>query len=293
MMMMSSNSQMGAWRTDGISQKDAPKIEPIVIEAIAGPGKGAKATLAMGSVTVGSAEGCDLLIKDPAVSRHHAVFELLPGAVKIRDVGSRNGTLYMGARIFEARVPMGGSVRVGRTTLRLAPATSKPMLSERTELHGLVGHSVSMQQVFAVLEKLGPTDSIVLVQGETGVGKGAVARALHALSPRAEAPFIVIDCANSSPAGLEAELFGEAGRPGALEAAGEGTLLLDEVGELPLDVQPKLLRVLESREFRRMGDGTVRSAKCASSPPPSGTSTRTAARAASARTSTTGSPWRW
>jgi transcriptional regulator with GAF, ATPase, and Fis domain len=119
-----------------------------------------------------------------------------------------------------------------------------------------------MRTIFGVLERIAPTDASVLLEGETGTGKDVVARSIHAKSPRRDQPFVVVDCGAVSYNLIESELFGhERGaftgaintRQGAFELAGRGTLFLDEVGELPLDVQPKLLRVLESGEFRRVG----------------------------------------
>jgi transcriptional regulator with AAA-type ATPase domain len=159
------------------------KLEPVVVEAIEGTGKGAQATLASGTLLVGNDPSCELPLEDATVSRRHLVLELLPGAVRVRDLGSRNGTRYLGARIREARVPVGGSVSVGKTTLRIrSAAAQKRALSEREELHGLLGKSVAMRQLFAELERLGPQRAPVLIRGETGSGKEMVARALHALS---------------------------------------------------------------------------------------------------------------
>jgi transcriptional regulator with GAF, ATPase, and Fis domain len=124
-----------------------------------------------------------------------------------------------------------------------------------------------MRELFARLAKIAPTDSSVLIQGETGTGKELVARAIHEASPRAEQPFVIVDCAALPEDLLEAELFGHTkgaftgavnARPGAIEAADGGTVFLDEIGELPLSVQPKLLRVLESRQVRRVGEPTHR-----------------------------------
>jgi DNA-binding NtrC family response regulator len=245
-------------------------LEPVVVEAIEGPGKGAHATLSSGTLLVGTDPSCELPVEDPTVSRRHLVLELLPGAVRVRDLGSRNGTRYLGARIREARVPVGGSVTVGKTTLRIrSAAAQKRALSDREELHGLLGKSVAMRQLFADLERLGPQRAPVLIRGETGSGKEMVARALHALSGPEEqrGPFVVFDCSSVSPHLLESELFGHAkgsftgadqDRVGAVEMANGGTLFLDEMGELPLTQQPKLLRLLETQEFRRVGEGQVR-----------------------------------
>jgi DNA-binding NtrC family response regulator len=248
---------------------DRPRkgMEPVVVEAVEGPGKGPRATLAGGTLLVGSDPACGLPLVDPTVSRRHLMLELLPDAVQVLDLGSRNGTRYLGARIREARVPVGGSVQVGKTTLRIRLASEQQRaISDREELHGLVGKSVAMRQLFADLERLGPQRVPVLIRGETGSGKEMVARALHALSGTEEqrGPFVVFDCSSVSPHLLESELFGhvkgafpgaDEDRVGVVEAANGGTLFLDEIGELPLAQQPKLLRLLETQEYRRVGDG--------------------------------------
>jgi DNA-binding NtrC family response regulator len=122
-----------------------------------------------------------------------------------------------------------------------------------------------MRQIFALLQRIAPTDSTVLLVGETGSGKGAAAKAIHKLSPRSPGPLVVFDCASVSDSLIESELFGhEKGaftgavgqRIGCLERANGGTLFLDEIDDLALDLQPKLLRAIEDREFRRLGSST-------------------------------------
>jgi transcriptional regulator with GAF, ATPase, and Fis domain len=131
----------------------------------------------------------------------------------------------------------------------------------------MIGRSIAMRRVFAILERVAPTDQTVLVEGETGTGKELAAEAVHDESRRSGGAFVVFDCGAISGSLIESELFGHvrgsftgavADRPGAFEAASGGTLFLDEVGELPLDLQPKLLRALEQRQIRRVGSNTPR-----------------------------------
>jgi DNA-binding NtrC family response regulator len=248
----------------------AQPLTELVVEAVDGPGKGVRGVLKVGTFFIGSDKGCDLVIDDEAVSRRHCALELMAGDVLVKDLGSRNGTRYLGARVTTARVPAGGSIRVGKTTLQLKPpVTEVAPASERVELGGMSGRSLAMRQIFAQLERLGPTDSAVLLTGETGAGKGAAARAMHGLSLRAKGPFHVFDCAAAHRGTVESALFGhvrgaftgaDRDRIGAVDAALGGTLFLDEVGELPLDLQPKLLRLLEAREFTPLGGAKPKAA---------------------------------
>ena len=190
--------------------------------------------------------------------------------MRVTDLDSRNGTRYLGAKVREAMVPLGGTIHLGRTVVNIEPLELAPMaIDAPAELNGLVGHSPAMRRLFTSLEKAGPLDVTVLLRGETGVGKTAVARTLHALSPRAPKPFVVFDCASQAPNLIESALFGhrrgaftgaEQDRIGAVTSAHGGTLFLDEVGELPAHLQPRLLRLLEAREYLPVGDSKPRSA---------------------------------
>ena len=257
-------------KTEGLSEAPATAPQPVIVEVVEGPHRAAPVTLEVGSLTVGSDASSGLVLEDPAVSRAHARLELLGDSVRVVDLGSTNGTRYLGAKIHEATVPVGGEVTLGRTTLRIRQAREEP-LSQKTELAGLKGRSAGMRRLFTRLERLAASDASVLILGETGTGKGAVARALHELSPRSTEPFVVFDCGAVNPNLIEAALFGhvkgaftgaDANRAGALEQALGGTLLLDEIGELPLDLQPKLLRALDAREFCRVGEHTRRAVRC-------------------------------
>jgi DNA-binding NtrC family response regulator len=135
-------------------------------------------------------------------------------------------------------------------------------LSYKGSLGQLVGTSPKMQEIFSLLQQAAPSKACVLITGESGTGKELVARTVHALSPRRQGPFIAINCAALPETLIESELFGhEKGsftgaserRPGCFEVAQHGTLLLDEIGEMPLQTQAKLLRILEDSHVRRLG----------------------------------------
>ena len=138
----------------------------------------------------------------------------------------------------------------------------KAQLDEKYGLGGIIGNSPAMQKVFRMVRQAAPTDATVLLEGPSGTGKELVARAIHALSPRAKGPFVAVEFAAISPTLLESELFGHergaftgavARRMGRFEAANHGTIFLDEISEMPLELQVKLLRVLQEREFQRVG----------------------------------------
>ena len=252
-----------------VHQGAEPKlsIRKIRFEVVKGPDQGLVAEVAGAEARVGSGKTCDLVLKDPTVSRLHLSVRVEGDAIRVTDAGSRNGTLLDNTRVADAWARTDSTITIGATTLRLrmsADIVELP-LSRRDRLGGLLGQSIPMRRIFALLERIAPTDTTVLVEGETGTGKELVAEAMHDESPRARCPFIVFDCSAASATLIESELFGHVrgsftgatgDRPGAFEAANTGTLFLDEIGELPLDLQPKLLRALENREVRRVGSNT-------------------------------------
>lgn len=222
-----------------------------------------------GSVVVGTSGDADLSLKDRAVSRRHVELRPAGDGLWLKDLESTNGTFMRGTRVREALMMPGEAFEVGRTKIEVRSSTSRRRvpLSKRTRFGALVGESSAMRRLFALLERVSPTDVTVLLEGETGTGKELAAHALHDRGPRAEAPFVVVDCSAVSPTLIEAELFGHSkgaftsadrDRQGAFESADTGTIFLDEVGELPLELQPKLLRVLQEREVRRVGEQTMR-----------------------------------
>ena len=220
-------------------------------------------------VTAGSAPGSQLVIADRSVSRVHAELTPKQDGLWVRDVGSRNSTYVAGVKVIEARVPNGATLRMGTTEIKVtygAPQPPAELWNEKS-FGTLLGRTAVMRELFAQMGKMAQTTASILITGETGTGKEVLARALHDASPRAATPFVVVDCAALPPDLLESELFGHArgaftgavaAHVGAFEAADGGTIFLDEVGELPLALQPKLLRVLESRTLRRVGETAYR-----------------------------------
>ncbi len=229
-----------------------------------GPQRGNEHIVQSEVIRVGKGEDNDLIMGDETVSRNH--FEIVRDAkgYLLRDLGSTNGTYLDGAEIREAYIRAGAVIAAGAAELKFTPFEERIQIlpSEKEKLGGMVGRSLLMRQIFGLIERIAPTDATVLIEGETGTGKDVLARTLHELSKRKDAPFVVVDCGAVSGTLIESELFGhEKGaftgaasqRLGAFEYANGGTVFLDELGELSLDLQPKLLRVLEQREIRRVG----------------------------------------
>jgi transcriptional regulator with GAF, ATPase, and Fis domain len=220
--------------------------------------------------TIGSAPGVDIEIADSAVSRIHCELELHDDGLWIRDLRSTNGTFVGAIRVERARLDEGMRARVGSTEIAVSYGSKKTLIELWPDDHfgPMLGESLAMRELFALLSRAAASDATVLIEGETGTGKELVARAIHEQSRRAAGPYVVVDCAAIAETLLEAELFGHGrgaftgavgARNGALLEAHGGTLFLDEIGELSLGLQPKLLRFLESRTVRRIGETQVRS----------------------------------
>ena len=240
------------------------RIWSVVIAVVDGPSRGARAQLGSEIARIGTADGNDLVLADRTVSRFHCEISVRGNTIVIRDCGSTNGTLIDGVRVREAEIPPGTLVRIGGSAFRveLGEEPAFVEVSGRSSFGELVGSSVEIRRVYAILERLALTDATVLVQGETGTGKDVLARSLHAASRRADRPFVAVDCGAIPEHLVESELFGHvkgaftgatSDRRGVFEEADGGTLFLDEIGEMPLALQPKLLRAIESRSIRRVG----------------------------------------
>ena len=248
--------------TDVVSARSSHEITKL--SAIAGPARGRALAMTRAIATAGRHNTNDLVLPDPRVSGVHLELTRTAGGIRIRDVGSTNGTWLGATRLFEATLGFGTEVTLGDTVLRVEAdrTTEVDAITDHESFGAMVGATAAMRELFTTLERIAPKELSVLIQGETGTGKEEVARAIHATSRRSAAPFVVID-ATSLPENLaESLLFGhERGaftganerRIGYFEAAAGGTVFLDELGELPLPLQAKFLRVLERHEVTRVG----------------------------------------
>ncbi|MGA9525034.1 MAG: sigma 54-interacting transcriptional regulator [Myxococcaceae bacterium] len=244
-----------------------PTLSTGVVRVVDGPDLGLVRAVGKDPLIVGTSESSGLRLRDPKVSRTHCQITLGRRGFLVRDLGSRNGTLYQGSAVGEVAVPPGAVLRVGSTHLQLATGAVKNELdpSPGHDFGPLVGQSVLMRRVFAQLERASRSDSSVLLLGETGTGKELAARALHDQGPRRSGPFMVLECAALPSELLHSALFGhEVGaftgatrlHQGAFERAQRGTLFLDEIAALPLEHQPTLLRALDSRQIQRVGSAS-------------------------------------
>ena len=252
-------------KTRSLSKTHLP-LETVRLEVLEGEAAGERAVLSEGTLVAGASSRSDFVVRDSTVSGRHASFELLAGAVRVRDLGSRNGTFFLGAKVETAVVPLGSRITLGRAVLALSPVAEQHQ-SEVSRWQGLIADSVAMRALVWRLERLAQNDVTVVVRGPSGVGKEAVARAIHSGGPRAKAPFEVFDAAGVNAELLESELFGHVkgaftgasqARAGLLERVDHGTLLLDNVDQLAPALQPRLLRFLEARTVQRVGGGAPR-----------------------------------
>jgi DNA-binding NtrC family response regulator len=240
----------------GASREAVPSGMPVVIE-----GAGAIAR-------IGSKEGNSLRLANETVSRYHFEIEPTPLGFLLRDLGSTNGTFVDGYRVREIYLPKRAQLKAGEVTLLFeALGEEVPIeLSREDCFADVLGRSPAMRELFSVLERVAQRDLTILLEGESGTGKERLAEAIHLRSPRAAKRFVVFDCAAVPASLMESELLGhergaftgaEGRRIGRFEEAHGGTLFIDEIGELPLELQPKLLRALEKREIRRIGGSQV------------------------------------
>lgn len=253
-----------------LSVADGLKLCRVRVSVFSGPDAKTSETFDRQTIGIGTHPSNELRLKDDTVSRFHAKIVQDEQGLAVRDLGSLNGTYLGEHRVEAAYLKDDDIIQIGQTRLRVERLAESfdVVFSSQSRFGDLIGQSPPMRQLFALLERIAPTDASVVLEGESGTGKDLAARGVHTNSRRASKPFIVFDCGAAASGLIESELFGHvrgaftgaaSDRAGVFEAAQGGTVFIDEIGELPLDLQPKLLRVLEQQEVRRLGENRVRS----------------------------------
>ena len=265
-----------ASHTQIVETKTSLHVRRVRLRVQTGPSAGREFVTDKERIRIGNARvppgrdgtGNDLALDDKKISRHHCEIALTDKGWLLTDLDSTNGTWLDGKRVERAYVSPGSNLVVGDSSILFSPIDEEIVAEPDQDgrFGEMVGRSLKMRQIFGLLKKIAPMDVGVLIGGVTGTGKELVARGLHENSPRAKGPFVVLDCGSIPENLIESELFGHekgsftgatASREGAFERANGGTIFLDEIGELRLDMQPRLLRVLENREVRRVGGADV------------------------------------
>ena len=252
-----------------VPDADSIRVRKTKLLVTSGPLQGQEFVIGEKVFSIGSGKQNDLAIDDSTVSRRHCELTIEDTGCRIVDLGSTNGTFVQGLRISSAYLNPGSEFQIGKTRIVFCPLLEEREipLSPKESFGAMLGRSVAMRRIFHVAETYAPTDATVMITGETGTGKEIMAEEIHKHSRRASRPFVVIDCAAMAKELIESELFGHvrgsftganADREGAFEHANGGTVFLDEIGDLAPELQPKLLRVLEKREIKRVGDNKVR-----------------------------------
>jgi len=212
---------------------------------------------------LGQSAACKIRLSDKLVSRRHAALELASGGLRLSDLGSTNGSRVNGLKVTEALLEGGEEIQVGNTILNVQRGEECVVpLPGEVRFGKVIGASTEMRRLYALFARLAATDISVIIEGETGTGKEVLAESLHDASPRASRPFAVFDCTTVVPNLVESTLFGHergaftgatTSQSGLFEQADGGTLFIDEIGDLELPLQAKLLRALERSEIRPVG----------------------------------------
>ncbi|MCG5054254.1 MAG: sigma 54-interacting transcriptional regulator [Myxococcales bacterium] len=234
-----------------------------------GQDRGESFVLETSPLLLGSGNDCQLQLTDPTVSRRHLEIRLADGGLLLRDLGSTNGSFVKGARFRELELGYGMEIQVGQTVMKYVPDEQavEVLPGDKERFGALFGRDPKMRRLFSLLEDVAQTDATVLLEGETGTGKELFAEEIHRHSHRKGQPLVVFDCAAVPHELIESALFGHvkgaftgaiSERRGAFGEADGGTLFLDEIGELGLDLQPTLLRVLDKQMVRPVGGDAYR-----------------------------------
>ena len=256
---------------DGTSSVPPGAVRRFRLTVVEGPKAGMSWESSSDRCSVGFHPSNDLVVEDATVSRFHCEVRIADDGAHVRDLDSRNGTVVDGVRVSDAFLRAGSLVKMGRVGLRFefSAESNRLPVSTGNAFGKLVGASVAMRTSFALLERAAQSDVTVLVEGETGTGKGVAAEAIHRASARANGPFLVVDCGAIPPNLLESELFGHekgaftgavSAAEGKFGAAKGGTIFLDEVSTMSDRAQVDLLRVLETFKYTRVGGKVEHSA---------------------------------
>jgi DNA-binding NtrC family response regulator len=267
-------TDQGGKKADDLSTIISPMRQPppetlasFSVEVVEGPDRGASLAIdgsAPSRALVGKSAICQLCLKDPKISRRHLAIDVVGDALRLVDLASTNGTSVSGVRFVEVLVEgQGELLRLGDSVLRVTRVAPALVAMPAVDSFGrVVGASPEMRRLYPLCERLAASDVPLVIEGETGTGKELLAESLHEKSARANGPFVVFDC-TAVPANLiEATLFGHergaftgavAANKGLFQEAHGGTLLIDEVGDLDVALQPKLLRAIERAEVRPLG----------------------------------------
>ncbi len=253
-------------RTMLVAEPGGPRLtlSRCLLHVTAGPDRGRRVTVDKPILRVGASERCDLVLEDPTVSRFHCEVREIGEQWRLVDRGSTNGTFVGDLQVYDVVLTPGMEFSAGGSAIRFSPIAEEVRIhpAEADHYGEILGASRRMRELYALLERLAPSELALVVEGDTGTGKELVAKAIHGNSLRKAGPLVVFDCSAFPQNLLESELFGhEKGafsgavrtHRGVFERADRGTLFLDELGELDLPLQPKLLRALETGEFRRVG----------------------------------------
>ena len=216
-------------------------LRRVRVRVVSGQDAGREVLLEGGTLSIGTHADVELTLRDSTVSRYHAELALLGEGVRVRDLGSTNGTFVGTARIEGMVLVPPAELRVGRTRIELLPADlpAPEAPGERTSFGPLVGQSPAMRRLFALLERVAQTDAPLVLEGETGTGKSLAARAVHEASPRKERPLLALDLGAMADAAAVREAF---------VAARGGTLVLDRLDEAPAHIAEAVAAALDARE---------------------------------------------
>lgn len=219
------------------------------------------------AITFGRSRDANVVISDQSVSKVHFSLRAVAAGVELEDLGSKNGTWYSGRPVRRITLKPGDDFWAGGCHVELLAVEDVAVeIAADSCLGSLHGESVVMRELFARMLKLGPIPVDLVIEGETGTGKELAARTLHDLSERASGPFVTLDCSTLPSTLADATIFGFRhgaftgavdDQPGLIEMAHGGTLFIDEIGELTLELQTKFLRAVDRRQVSRLGENGV------------------------------------